>query len=73
MYTESKRNIQQKYARMRAEDAKQPEVDPEIEKIKDDPRALHKLYQQRLKTVPRGNVRAVAEIKAQFRAKGLNL
>ena len=67
-YIERKRVIQEKFAQMRQEASRQPVTDPEIEQIKDDPRALHKLYQSRLKSVRRGDIRGVAELQNQFRS-----
>lgn len=75
-YALQARNIGQKYARLRAEAARQPEADPEIEKLKDDPKALRQLYLSRIATIQRGDplaLRKKSQIASAFRAKGLNV
>jgi hypothetical protein len=73
-YALQKRQLQERYAFMRDEANRSAlALDPEIEEVKDSQHGLYNLYQKRLKTIRRGDVRKVAELKAQFRPylKGL--
>jgi hypothetical protein len=73
-YALQKRNIIAKYSALRNQQP--PPVDEEIEKVKDDPRALKQLYLSRIGTIQRGDPMALHkknEIAAPFRKKGLNV
>ncbi len=73
-YALQKRNIKAKYSQLRNQPA--PEVDEEIQKAGDDPRALMQLYKSRIATIRPGDplaLRKRTEIASPFRAKGLNV
>jgi hypothetical protein len=73
-YALQKRNIKARYSALRNQPA--PVVDPEIEKVKDDPRELMRLYQSRIAKIDRRDPMSLhrkTEIAAPFREKGLNV
>ena len=75
-YADRKYAIKRKYTALRAQAANAPAPDPEIEKIKNDPAALMRLYKSRVAQIsPRDplSLRKKTEIASPFRKLGLNV
>jgi hypothetical protein len=68
-YIVAKNKIQQKYTALRNQ--KPAQVDEELEKASNNPRALKGLYEQRKKQIRRGDLSKLSKLQSEFRNAGL--